>query len=177
MQQTNWVVITGGPFSGKSTLLEYLKSRGYQVVPESARILIDEEAAKGKTLQEIRSDEAGFQRRVLQMKVELEEKTSPQQLTFLDRGIPDSIAYCQIYGEDTVLALKESQRRRYKAVFLCEQVPFEKDDARTEDQKRAHEISKLLYEAYTDLGYEVIKIPLMSVANRAKFILKELNRF
>lgn len=177
MQQTNWVVITGGPSSGKSTLLEYLKLQGYQIVPESARVLIDEETGKSKTLQEVRVNEGEFQRKVFQMKVELEEKISPQQRTFLDRGIPDSIAYYQICGENVAAVIHESQKRRYGAVFLCEQVPFAKDHARTEDQKRAHEISQLLYEAYTELGYKVIKVPLMGVEDRAKFILKELNRF
>lgn len=135
MQETNWVVITGGPSSGKSTLLEYLESQGYQIVPESARMLIEAEAAKGKTLKEIRSDETAFQRQVLGMKVGIEEKLNPDELIFFDRGIPDSIAYYQICGGDATSVLRESQKRRYKAVFLCEQVPFAKDHARTEDQR------------------------------------------
>ena len=177
MLQTNWIVITGGPSSGKSTVIEYLRSQGYQVVPESARVLIDEETAKGKTLQEIRADEDEFQRRILQIQVEMEKRTSVEQLTFFDRGIPDSIAYCKIYGGNSELALKESQKRRYRGVFFCEQVPFKKDYARTENQKIAHEISKLLYETYINLGYEVIKVPLMSVEDRASLILKELSSF
>ena len=176
MLQTNWIVITGGPSSGKSTLIEYLRSQGYQVVPESARVLIDEETAKGKTLQEIRADEDKFQKRIIQIQVEMEKRASVEQLTFFDRGIPDSIVYYNIHGGNSAAALKESQKRRYRGVFLCEQVPFKKDYARTENQKIAHKISKLLYETYTNLGYEVIKVPLMSVEDRASLILKELSR-
>lgn len=176
MEETNWVVITGGPSSGKSTLLACLENQGYKIVFEVARIIIDREIAGGKTLGEIRADEAEFQRRVLQMKIDIEEKLLSQQLTFLDRGIPDSIAYNQICRADVTLAFEASRKRRYRAVFHCEQVPFEQDHARTEDQKKAHEISTLLHKAYTDLGYEVIGVPLMSTEERAKFILKELNR-
>lgn len=179
MQQTNWIVITGGPSSGKSTLIEHFKSNGYSVVPESARILIDKEIAKGKTLQEIRSDEKEFQRKILQMKMKLEEQLSPQQLTFFDRGIPDSVAYYQICGGDRGdmdSVLQACQKRRYKKVFLLEQVPFQNDYAQTEDQKRAQTISKLLYEAYTDLGYDVIKVPLFPIKERAEIILSCIGR-
>jgi len=38
--QTNWHVITGGPCSGKSTLIDQLANHGFQTVPESARLYI-----------------------------------------------------------------------------------------------------------------------------------------
>lgn len=176
MQQTNWVVLTGGPSAGKSTLLENLRSKGYTTMPESARVFIDEETAKGKTLQELRADEAVFQKKVLEKNVEIEGRLNPNELVFLDRGIPDSIAYYQICGADPAPVFKESQKRRYGMVFLCEQVPFVQDHARTEDQKKAEKISKLLYEAYTGLGYEVIKVPLMSVEERVQFVLNRFKR-
>lgn len=177
MQETNWVVITGGPSSGKSTTLEYLKTKGYLITVEMARVFIDKEIAKGKTLTEVRADEAAFQHKVLQMKIALEERTPLEQLIFFDRGIPDSIAYSKIFERDITPILQASQKRRYKAVFLLEQVPFQQDYARTEDQKKASEISKLLHEAYIELGYEVVRVPLMSIEKRAKFILQKLHKF
>lgn len=177
MQATNWIIITGGPSSGKSTVLEYLKTKGYPITAEIARVFIDEEIAKGKTLTEIRANEKGFQDRVLQIKIELEEQIPPEQLTFFDRGIPDSIAYLKISGGDITQALYASQKRRYMAVFLFDQVPFEQDYARTKDEKEANRIGQLLHEAYAYLGYDVFRVPLMSVEERAQFILKELNRF
>ena len=36
-------VITGGPGIGKTTVIEILSSRGYEIVPEAARIIIEEE--------------------------------------------------------------------------------------------------------------------------------------
>lgn len=169
--ETNWYIVTGGPSSGKSTLLTYLKSAGYLIIPEVARTLIDEEIAKGKTLQEIRSDETVFQRRIFRMKTDLEERLLPEQLTFFDRGIPDSAAYYRLYGEDVEPVIQASRKRRYRGVFFLEQVPFAKDYARIEDEKKAAIISNLLHKAYADMGYEVITIPLLSIAERARLLL------
>ena len=96
MINTNWYVITGEPSSGKTKVIEYLAFLNYAIIPEAARILIDTEASKGKTIEEIRGDEAEFQKRALEMKIEIENRIPPKQITFFDRGIPDSVAYYHI---------------------------------------------------------------------------------
>ena len=49
MSNSSWYVITGGPSTGKTTLLEELAKRGYKTIPEVARVVIDEGIAAGKT--------------------------------------------------------------------------------------------------------------------------------
>ena len=93
-RKNNWYVVTGGPCSGKTTLLQYLKSLGYHVEFEIARLYIDQELKKGKTLGEIRKNEAGFQMEVLKRKIKLEKTLSQQEQIFLERGIADSVAKC-----------------------------------------------------------------------------------
>ncbi|KPJ55445.1 hypothetical protein AMJ49_07150 [Parcubacteria bacterium DG_74_2] len=171
---TNWYVITGGPSSGKTKVIEYLAFLGYAVIPEAARILIDTEISNGKTIKEIRPNEVEFQKKVLQMKIEVENRTPPEQIKFFDRGIPDTIAYCQIYGEDPASVIKASQRRKYKGVFLLEQLSFEKDYARVEDERLARDLNQLLYDAYSNLGYDVIQVSPKSIEERAKFILSKI---
>ena len=39
-------VITGGPGVGKTTVVEILARRGYAIVPEAARMIIEEERLK-----------------------------------------------------------------------------------------------------------------------------------
>lgn len=171
-RDTNWYIITGGPSSGKSTLLTYLQSAGYLIIPEVARTFIDEEIAKGKSLEEIRSNERAFQRQIFQRKIDLEEKLPSDQLTFLERGIPDSIAYYRLTGDEVAPVINASQKRKYRRVFLLEQVPFVKDYARTENEERANIISNFLHKAYEDVGYEVTRIPLLSIPERAEILLK-----
>src|SRR4051812_6924488 len=68
-QATNWYVITGGPSSGKSKLLDALAFHGFQVIPEAARILIDEKLSLGQSLKDIRGNEEAFQLEILKMKI------------------------------------------------------------------------------------------------------------
>jgi len=63
MDKPKWYVITGGPCSGKTTIIKELRKIGYIVYPEAARIFIDKEIRKGRLLKEIRKNEAKFQKR------------------------------------------------------------------------------------------------------------------
>lgn len=173
---TNWYIIVGGPSSGKTKVIERLTSLGYVTVPEAPRLLIDAEISKGKTIEEVRADESEFQKKVFQKRAEDEDKISPEQNTFIDGGgIPTCVAYCQNCGLDPTPMIEEAKKRRYKEVFLLEQLPFEKDYARTENEKSAGDLSRLIKKAYLDLGYNVIFVSAMPVEERIRFILSKLN--
>ena len=174
MINTNWCVITGGPSSGKTKVIEYLSFLNYAVIPEAARILIDTEQSKGKTIEEIRGNEPEFQKRTLEIKIEIENRIPSEQITFFDRGIPDSIAYYHICKKDTSPIVIASQKRKYKKIFLLDQLPFQNDYARTENQKNVHRLSQLLYKSYSDLGYNVIRVPVKPIQERVEFILSRM---
>ena len=172
--KSNWYVITGGPCSGKTTLIKELSKLGFITCPEAARILIDKGIRSGKSVEEIRGDEAGFQRKVLKMKLEKERKMPKDKIVFFDRAIPDSIAYYQIYGLDPKEALKFCSKKRYEKIFFLKQLSFYKDYARVEDGKTIKRLNNLLKKSYKDLGYKVIDIPVMSVKERIRKILNEI---
>ena len=176
MIQTNWYVITGGPSSGKSKTIEYLAFLGHPTVPESARVLIDMHVNQGRSIKEIRADEKVFQRKILEMKIDAEKKILPGQITFFDRGIPDSLAYYRFFGDDTDPVLKACTVRKYKGVFLLDPLPFEHDYARVENRETAITLHTLLDEAYTSLGYEVIRVPVMPISERAELILSKIGK-
>ena len=56
--QTNWHVITGASCSGKTTLIDQLAGKGFQTFPEVARQYFAREIAKGRTMDEIREEQA-----------------------------------------------------------------------------------------------------------------------
>lgn len=66
------------------------------------------------------------------------------------------------------------QNCRYRKVFVFEILPFEKDYARTETEEVEREIGESLYVEYSKLGMEVIRVPVMSVADRVKYVLDRL---
>lgn len=171
----NWYVITGGPSSGKTTLLAALAAKGHKTVEEAARTVIDTELARGKTIADIRGDEEKFQHNVLDYKIELEKQLSPM-LTFFDRGMHDSLAYLRHYGwQPPKRGLEAFENASYKRVFLLEPLPtYTKDYARTEDASFVEAIHSFLAEAYRKYGMEPVSVPVMSVPKRVQFILNNL---
>jgi len=179
--KSRWYVITGGPSSGKKTILKLLKEMGYPVVKEVARGVIDRANRQGITTKELRKDEAKFQESLLFIKHKLEQKLPRDRVIFWNRAMPDSVAYLQNCGGDRSEALNLCERGLYKRVFLLEQLPqFTKDYARTEKPRAARKISRLLRKAYEQLGYKVISVPEMSsipqlsIAKRLAFILEQV---
>lgn len=171
----NWYVITGAPSSGKTTIIKLLEKRGYKVVYEVARIFIGQGLREGKTIQEIRRDEGDFQRKVLDLKIHHENKLNPKRITFLDRAIPDSIAYYELLGLPIDKYLDNATKKTsYKKIFFFEKLEFKKDYARIESKKAVERLEKLLKKAYENLPFPIIKVPKMSVGKRVKFILDNL---
>lgn len=172
--KSDWYVITGGFSSGKSTVLSCFEKMGYKTIPDAARILIDEEMAVGKTIEEIRRNEREFQQKVLAIKLRVENKLSGNQIIFFDRAIPDSAAYYQICGLNPKEVLDVCQKGQYEKVFFMEQLPLIKDYARTEDSQTAKRLNQFLKQTYKQLGYKVIFVPVMSIKKRVKFIQSRL---
>jgi predicted ATPase len=171
-----WYVITGGPSSGKTTVIEELAKLGYITFPEAARILIDQEIAEGKSIEEIRANEIEFQKRVFRLNLKILKKAPRDKVVFFDRALPDSIAYYRICGLDPKEILKHCKRKIYKKVFFLEQLPLKRDYARIENGKTVKKLNKLLKKTYRSLGYEVITVPKMSVKKRVQKILKEIKK-
>lgn len=171
----NWYVLTGAPSSGKTTIIKLLEKKRYKVLYEIARIYIDKELKKGKTIQQIRNNEAAFQKNILDQKVYFESRLNPKEITFLDRAIPDSIAYYKLVGVPRDKYLDDIIKKTfYKKIFLFDKLGFEKDYARTESQEEIEKLERLLEEAYRKLSFPVIKVPKMSVGKRLRFILDNL---
>lgn len=169
---TNWCVITGGPSSGKTTTVNILRDRGYTTTIEHARHYIDIQRVTGKTVEEIRANQALFQRGIIDMQVEQERSLDPTSLVFLDRALPDALAYYRFLGltpEPEYLSLL--QPGLYRAVFILDLLPLAADYARTEDSAAQIQIHRLLTEVYTELEYRPIAVPALGPEARVDFIL------
>jgi predicted ATPase len=176
MSETNWYVITGAPSSGKTTLLKELEELGYRVIHEVARAFIEMEMEQGQTLEKIRADKETFENRVLHAKIAIEERLPKDEMIIFDRAIPDSIPYFKLAGLDTKGVIEKSPRHRYKKVFVLDRLPYAKDQARIEDQQTAARLDRELEAGYRTLGYEIKRIAVMSVQDRLKLILQEIEK-
>lgn len=169
-----WYVLTGGPCAGKTTTIDELARRGHPILAEPARLIIEEQLAAGRTIQEIVGSPEWLPSVV--RRAYGQERLVPKGETFFfDRALPDSLAYyalahCPI--DDFFRACLAEIR--YRKVFLLDLVEYENDHARSETPEQAMIIHGEIRRAYTDQGYEVVEVPVLPVAERADYILARL---
>ena len=96
MYKPNFIIITGGPGVGKTTLLGQLQQRGFPCIPEVAREIIREQSAQnGNALPW--GDIPAYTRLMLSRSVDTyRENASRNETLFFDRGIPDTLAYAHL---------------------------------------------------------------------------------
>ena len=174
-RHTNWYVITGGPSSGKTTTVNLLKERGYITTFEHARHYLDTQRLKGRTIEDVRKQQREFQLGVLDMQIEQEDQISPDVQVFLDRAIPDALAYYRFLNlpvdEKLTAALLTVS---YKKIFILDRLPLVNDYARIEDEAAQKKIHALLSEVYQSLPFPVLHVPVLTPEQRVDFILKNL---
>jgi len=172
-----FVVISGCSGGGKSTLLAELGGRGYGVVEEPGRRIVQEElTGSGAALPWI--DGAAFARRA--MAVALADRMTACGLgewVFFDRGLIDAAAALQHLTGEPVLASVGQLHRYHRRVFFAPPWP----EIYATDAERRHGLEDAVVEydrlltVYPSLGYEIIILPKVSVSERAHFILGMLS--
>lgn len=170
------VVITGGPATGKTSLIDNLKQKGHATFHEVAREVIKDQLVL-KTQSVPWDDVTSFSRLVLKEQVEhFSAANSP--ITFFDRGIPDIIGYLNHGNKALFEELKTtSQQLRYSNIFILP--PWEDiyatDNERRESFDDAVKLFNEIKSAYSTLNYQPILVPKISIEDRIKFILDHLN--
>jgi predicted ATPase len=174
MRKTNWYVITGAPCSGKTSVISRIEQMGYKVVHETARAYINEELGKGRTLDEIKADMFIFENSIFRRKITIENSLPEKAIIFLDRAIPDSMAYFRFAGLDPKEPEEKSADIRYRKIFLFDRLRIKQDEVRNENEGDSILIDRLIEETYLNLGYEITRVPVLPVARRVDFILENL---
>jgi len=174
-KQTNWYVITGGPGSGKTTTVNLLRERGYITTMEHARHFLDTQRLKGRTIEEVRKNQREFQLGVLDTQIEQEKQMSPRVQVFLDRAIPDALAYYRFLNLPLDEKLTEAMKTvSYKKIFIMDFLPLKNDYARNENAEAQKKIHELITEVYESLPFPVVHVPVMPPEERVDFILNNL---
>ena len=171
------VVITGGPGTGKSTVIAALENQ-YTCMPEVSRS-VTREAQKQGIDQLFLHDPLIFSELLLKERINQYEAATEfaDETIFFDRGIPDVMGYLDylqvVYPEQF---RRESMQRRYDRIFMMP--PWEKiyqtDSERYESFDQSLLIFERLKSTYSTLGYRFEIIPEASVENRIEFILNAI---
>jgi predicted ATPase len=173
--QTNWHVITGASCSGKSTLIDQLADKGFQTFPEAARQYFERELAKGRTIDEIREDLTTLTCQVYDLWVKLNSGLRTTEITFLDRGLPDALAFYRFAGLNPNEILPDCFQYRYASVFMLNRLPYQRDGVRAGDDETAAYIEAWMLRDYSALGYNVVRVPVLSPEERLAFVLEKLS--
>jgi predicted ATPase len=174
----NFFIVTGGPGSGKSTLVEALHQRGYARSIEAGRgIIQDQVAIEGRALPW--HDRLLFAELMLSWDMRsyhiAEDSHAP---VFFDRGVPDTLGYLRLLRLPAPAHMRKAADvfRYNRKVFIAppwEQI-FQQDRERKQDFDEAVRTYTSLVETYQSLNYKLLELPRASIEQRCDFVLKEI---
>jgi predicted ATPase len=165
-------VITGGPGSGKTSLIAALD--GIHRMPEAGRAIIQEEMAVGGSALPWK-DPLAFAEKMLARDIAAWEAARELEgPVIFDRGIPDVVGYLQ-WSDLPVpahLARAATEHRYNRRVFLAPPWPeiFIQDAERKQTLGEAEATCRIMRRVYAGLGYELVELPLVPIAERAVFV-------
>lgn len=172
------VVITGGPGSGKTTLVDHLAALGHARTEEAGRAVIrDQREIDGPGL--AWRDDALFTELMLAWEIRSHrEAAALPGPVFCDRGVPDLVGYLLLRGLPVPAHVDAAARRfRYRrTVFLAPPWPeiFTGDAERHQSWEEALRTGQAMREAYPRYGYDLVELPRVPVAERGRFVLAAL---
>lgn len=173
--KTNWHVITGASSSGKTTIIDLLAEKGFQIFPEVGRQYFEREFARGRTIDEIREDRAAMTRQIYELWLKANDRLRVDEKTFLDRGLPDALAFYRFAGMNPNKILSDCFEHRYTSVFILDRLPYQQDGIRGGDDVSAAYFDSWMERDYKALGYDVVRVPVLTPEKRLKFILDKLS--
>ncbi|MCC8144847.1 MAG: AAA family ATPase [Bacteroidales bacterium] len=178
IEKNNFFILTGGPGAGKTSLIEELKNRKYNCVPEVGRKIIKEQMeTDGNALPW--KDVKLYSSLMLTYSLhDFNQRINSNDIYFFDRGIPD------VYGYERLMKLPDNPRlqktvkefRYNPVVFILppwKQI-YENDKEWKQDFEEAKATYEIMCEIYKELEYELTVVPEDTVLNRVNFIMDKI---
>ena len=175
------IILTGGPGSGKSTLINEFKNRGYSCSIEAGRAIIqDQKRIEGSALPWL--DPSAFAELMLNWELHSwHDATDTKELYFYDRGIPDIAGYLQLCDFPIPKHLNNAINmfRYSNIVFITPpwRDIYKQDEERKQSFSEAEKTYLAMIDVYKKYKYKLIEIPKLSVDKRANFIINELKYY
>ena len=174
------VIVTGGPGSGKTSLVQALAEAGLATEPEAGRAVIRrQQAIDGQALPW--RDRALFAELMLDRDIEAQARSAARaDLVVHDRGVPDAVGYLTLCGLPVPAHFDRAARdlRYAPFVFIAPVWPdiFAPDAERRQDLDEARRTHAAMSDVYPRYGYRLIELPRASITERVGFVTDRLNR-
>ncbi|CED57150.1 putative uncharacterized protein [Aliivibrio wodanis] len=179
MYQDNFIVFTGGPGSGKTTVINELKARNFFCSEEVGRKVIQTQVTQKSDALPWANKEAF---RDLMLKFEIasyQYHQSQNSLVFFDRGIIDILGYSNLekikLSDELTSAISNFKYHSKVFIFPPWKEIFTNDSERKQDFAVAVNTYNEMVLAYEKSGYEIIEVPFGTVNERIDFILVNLS--
>ena len=169
-------ILTGGPGSGKTSVLQELKARGYTIVHETGRSVIQQQVTiDGEALPW--KDTRLFAQHMLAADISnYLQHDGAKSIIIFDRGIPDVLGYALLSEIDEAPSYKKQakqfQYNKYAFILPPWETIYVNDYERKQDFTVALNTYKVMYKTYKRLGYHLIDLPKVSISDRADIFIK-----
>ncbi len=178
------IVVTGGPSTGKTSVIQKLEKMEFSCMEEIIRVMTSKEKKREilfKTNPIVSvTDPLKFNLKILKGRIEQYEcaRKRNDKIIFFDRGIPDVLAYMDCFGQNYGQEFENAcLKYRYDFVFLMppwREIHIE-DEQRFETYEESLRINDCLRNTYETYGYTLIEVPKLSIEKRIDFILQNLD--
>ena len=170
-------IITGAPGTGKTSIINALKKRGYSCVEENSReIIADQIINRGEILPW--KNQIAFENLISRKRAKKYESIIKDEIYFFDRCTIDCIAYLKLNNlEPSKEILEAIKTCKFNSnVFytpIWEEI-YTTDSERKEDIITAKNIENVLLTTYQSFGYTLVEVPKLPVNERTAFILSRI---
>ncbi|MRG56910.1 AAA family ATPase [Phyllobacterium sp. SYP-B3895] len=176
--QNNFIILTGGPGSGKTSLIAALDRHGYATSTEAGRAIIrhhqivDGPAVPWK-------DPAIFAELMLSWEMRSYDSAADSaDLVFFDRGVPDIVGYLKLNGLEVPAHVRKAARifRYNPTVFILPPWPeiFTQDTERKQTLEEAERTFHAMVSAYSNCGYALVEVPRVPISERVAFLIESI---
>ncbi|MDB5704771.1 MAG: ATPase [Sphingomonas bacterium] len=171
-------VLTCGPGSGKTTLIEALAAAGIATSPEVGRAVIREQLAAGGDALPWADQRAFAELMVVRDVAAQQAALASGDVTVLDRGVPDVVGFLRVSGLpvpphiDAAADGCRYNRRVFIAPYWDE--IFTGDAERKQSPEEARATFDVMVETYRGYGYDLVELPRTTVAERVAFIVERI---
>jgi len=171
-------VLTGGPGSGKTALIDALASLGYARTIEAGRAIIQDQVAIGGNALPW-GDRTAFAELMLSWEMRsYADACRGDGPVFFDRGIPDVAGYLQLcaLGVPSHVEKAATMFRYHPRAFVAPPWPaiFHGDAERKQDFAEAERTFDAVTATYRRFGYQLVELPRATVADRVRFVLERV---